>query len=182
MSGPRLVAHAVGHRGLLRPQRMSRLEVMRLLLTGQLRISGGLGPVDTVERAILDHATSKATWSPPATYYLGVSTTTPTDAAGNFTEPVGNNYARVQILAAWWDAATSTAPATAVTNSAVTFGVASGSWGTLTYGGFFSAVSGGTPLWFGAIANAPTIGNGGQLSFAAGSIVLAVGDPTDTYS
>lgn len=168
-------------RGLLRMSDLGRDEVREMLLFGRARVGGGAGPVDSVEASILDHATGKATWTPPATYYLGLSTTTPTDAAGNFTEPVGNNYARVNIAVADWNVASGTAPVTSTNANQISFAAASGSWGTLTYAGLFAAVSGGTHLWFGALTASATVGSGGTVTFAASNLILQLGDPTDTY-
>lgn len=167
--------------GLLVPAEMLRADRMALLLSGGLRIEGGSGPVDSVEAAILNHAFGKATWTPPATYYLALSTTTPTDAAGNFTEPVGGSYARVHALAADWNSASSTAPTVLTNANSLAFPAATGSWGTCTYLGLYDASSAGAFTWFGALAVAQSITTGATLSFAAGAIVMQCGDPADAF-
>lgn len=168
--------------GLLRLADLTHGELMGLLAAG-LRAGGGAGPVDSVEAAILDHAVGKATWTPPASYWLGASTTTPTDAAGNFTEPGGGvNYGRVEIVTADWNAASGTAPVVVTNVNAVAFGAATGSWGTITHVGLFAASSGGSPQWFGALSASAAVNTGGTLSFASSQIVLQLGEPSDTYT
>lgn len=168
-------------RQLLHPATMAPGQLRALLAAGQLGIQGGAGPVDSVERAILDHAFGKATWTPPASYWLGASTTTPTDAAGNFTEPVGNNYDRVEMVAGDWDVAAGTAPASIANANTISMPAATGAWGTLTHMGLFAASSGGTHLWFGELSTAAPIVAGYTLRFEAGDIVAQLGDPTDSY-
>lgn len=166
--------------GLLTPSRMTHAEVLDLLRAG-LQVGGGAGPIDTVEAAILNHAVGKATWTPPSSYWIGLSTTTPTDTGSNFTEPVGASYARINIVTADWNSASGTAP-TVVTNASVmTFAAATGSWGTITYAGLFSASSGGSPQWFGATGS-QTVASGNTCRFPASYLVLQLGEPTDTYS
>ena len=111
-------------------------------------------------------ATITGTW-------LGVSTTTPTNAGTNITEPVGNNYARVQVTAGNWSAATG---GTKTNSSVITFPTASGSWGALTHGVLFDAVSGGNALAWGALSPNQTIGASQTLEIAVGDLDLAITD------
>jgi len=140
-----------------------------------------VGFVDTVEQALLDHFLTDPAYTPPATMYLALSTTTPTEAGGNFTEPVGNAYARVSTVAADWSAATGTAPATKTNTATKTFPTATGSWGTVTHFGLYDASTAGNLLAFGLLGTSKTIDNGDTASFAAGALILKLGDPTDTY-
>lgn len=142
------------------------------------------GFVDTIERAILDHVLTDPAWTPPSTLYLGVSSTTPTEAGGNFTEPSTGSYARVSTTAADWAAATGTAPATKSTSATKTFPTATADWlsgADLTHFGLFEAASGGTPIAWGALTTPKPILNGDTPNFPAGSLTLKQGDPGDTY-
>lgn len=59
-----------------------------------------------IENKILDHFLGKTAWSLPAAGpYVGLSSSTPTKAGTNITEPSGGAYARVQITSAQWNAA-----------------------------------------------------------------------------
>jgi len=124
------------------------------------------------ENKILDGLYGNTAISPPATWYLAVSTTTPAEDGTNFTEPVGNGYARV-----------------AVTNNATNFPAASGGskslsgafsfptatpsgWGTVTYAGWFDASSGGNLWGFGPINGGAgvTVSVGTALTFGASPV------------
>lgn len=139
------------------------------------------GFIDTLEQAILDHVLNDGTYTPPTNWFVALSTTTPTEAGGNFTEPVGNAYARVSTAAADWAAASGTAPAVKDNATAITFPSATGSWGTVTHFGLFTAASGGTVQIWGALTVSQAIGNGQTPSFAIGALDVKLGDPGDTY-
>lgn len=142
------------------------------------------GFVDTVERALLDHFLTDSAYTPPTTMYIGLSSTTPTEAAANFTEPSGGSYARVSTAAADWAAATGTAPATKSTSTAKTFPTATADWAAganLTHFGLFDASTAGNLLAWGALTTAKPVLNGDTPSFASGALVLKLGDPGDTY-
>ena len=59
---------------------------------------------DFWENEILDHILDDGAYTAPSPVYVGISTTTPTDAGTNFTEPASGGYARVAAAAAVWDA------------------------------------------------------------------------------
>lgn len=142
------------------------------------------GFTDTVEQALLNHFFTDPTYTPPTTLYLALSSTTPTEAGANFTEPSGGAYARVSTVAADWDAATGTAPATKANGAVKTFPTATADWvaaANLTYFGIFDASTAGNLLCFGALTVAKPVLNGDTASFAAGALVLKLGDPADTY-
>jgi hypothetical protein len=139
------------------------------------------GFTDSAEQKILDHFLSDPAWAPPATLYVALSSTTPTDAGATVTEPVGNGYARVATTAADWSAAAGTAPAAKTNTAVLAFPAATGAWGTVTHFAIFDALTVGNCLLFGALATPQLVGAGNTVSFAAGSIVLQVGDPGDAY-
>jgi len=130
---------------------------------------------DAWETAVLDHVMNDGAMT-PTDQYIGLSTTTPTDAGGNFTEPVGNGYARKATTGTDWDAAVAGSPSYKDNTATITFGTASGgSWGALTYCGFFDASSGGTPNATGQITNGPkTIEGGDTAQFAAGELDITL--------
>lgn len=142
------------------------------------------GFVDTVEQALLDHFLTDPAYTPPATMYIGLSTTTPTEAGGNFTEPSGGSYARVSTAAADWSAATGTAPATKTNTATKTFTTASATWSSssnMTHFGLFDAPSAGNLLCWGLLGTAKPVISGDTASFGAGALVLKLGDPGDSY-
>jgi hypothetical protein len=134
---------------------------------------------DYIERAALDHLFSVTAYTQPAHLYLALSTTTPTEAGGNFTEPSGNGYARITVDD--WDAPTAVNSAGDATfggslvhtlNTTVkTFPAATGAWGTPTYAGIYDASTAGNLLWYGLTGGgSPSVGQ--APSFAAGTLRL----------
>ena len=141
------------------------------------------GFTDAQEQAILNLFLRADAWS-LAGLFVGLSTTTPTEAAGNFTEPVGNGYARVSMTrnGTNWAVAAGAAPAIADNAVTITFpAAAGGSWGTVTHFGLFSASSAGTLYFWGLLATAKLINDGDTASFAVGTLDAKLGDPGDTY-
>lgn len=118
---------------------------------------------DFLENELLDHAFRNSTWTPPATVYVGLTTTTPTDSAGG-TEVSGNNYARAAVTFG-------AASGGAISNSgAVTFNVPSGSWGTVTHFELWDASTTGNRLAWGALSASRTPGSGDTVQFAIGDL------------
>jgi hypothetical protein len=118
------------------------------------------------------------------TKYLGLSSTLPTEAGGNFTEPSTGSYARVSTVAADWGAASGTAPAVKANTAVKTFPTATADWlagANLMYFGLFSAAAAGTLYAWGLLAVAKPVLNGDTASFPAGQLQIKLGDPTDTY-
>ncbi len=142
------------------------------------------GFTDATEQAILNGFFTDPAWTPPSTLYLALSSTTPTEAGGNFTEPSGGSYARVSTVAADWNAASGTAPAIKDNGAVKTFPTASADWvsgSNLTHFGIYDASTVGNLLCWGALTVAKPVLNGDTASFAAGALVLKLGDPGDSY-
>jgi hypothetical protein len=142
------------------------------------------GFTDATERAILDHVLTDPAWTPPATLYIGLSSTTPTEAGGNFTEPSGGAYARVATTSADWSAASGTAPAVKTTTATKTFPTATATWvsgANLTHFGLFDASSAGNLVVWGALTTAKPVTSGDVASFEAGGLTLKLGDVGDSY-
>lgn len=142
------------------------------------------GFVDTIEQAILNHVFTDPAWTPAATLYIGLSSTTPTEAAGNFTEPSTGSYARVSTAAADWSAATGTAPATKTNTAVKTFPTATADWSSganMTHFGIFDASTAGNLILWGVLGTAKPVLNGDTASFPASSLVVKLGDPADSY-
>ena len=103
-------------------------------------------------------ATTWTTFTP----YLALSTTTPTDAGTNFTEPTGNGYAR--------EAVTFSAPSDGVTANSgeITMTASGGNWGDITYAGIYDASTAGNLICYAALV--VTINDGDTLTLAIGDI------------
>lgn len=105
-------------------------------------------------------------YTPPATVYLALYTSNPTDADSG-TEVSGGGYARQAI--------TFNASSGGVcTNSSTHAFTASGvSWGSITHVGIRDASTGGNLLRYGALTTPRTINDGDTLNFAATSISVS---------
>lgn len=142
------------------------------------------GAVDAEEQAILNGVLQDPAYAGYATMYIGLSSTTPTEAGGNFTEPSTGAYARVATTGADWGAASGTAPAVKSNTAVKTFPTATADWAAgaaMTYFGLFDALTAGNLKWFGLLTTAKPVLNGDTASFAAGLLILKFGDPGDTY-
>lgn len=128
-----------------------------------------MAKTDFLENELLDHVLGAATYTPPVTIYCALYTAAPSDAGGG-TEVSGTGYARVAIT----NNATNFPAASGGSKSngtAVTFPTAGGSWGTVTYFGYFDASSGGNLLRYGALGTSKVVGTGDTPSFAVGALV-----------
>lgn len=115
----------------------------------------------------LNAAHGKATYTAPTNLFVGLSTTLPTVAGTNVTEPVGSGYARVQVPAASFG----TAASSSITNTAaVNFATATGSgWGTIGWVPVYDALTAGNLLFWAAITSQAVPG-GVAPSFAVGTM------------
>jgi hypothetical protein len=120
---------------------------------------------------ILDRNFGGTAYTPPATYYFGLSTTTVQIDGTGATEPSGNAYARVAFVndkTNWGTASNS-----ALTNSqAIQFVESTGSWGTITYVFMADALTSGNIWWYDVLTPARTIASATTFLFAIGSIIV----------
>jgi hypothetical protein len=145
----------------------------------QFRMMAGF--INSLEVAILDHVLLDATYTPPTNWFLGFSTTTPTETGSNFTEPSGNNYGRLSTAAADWANAVAGDPSVKDNATTLTMPTASGSWGTLTHFGLNPASSVDTFRIWGALDVSKAVASGDTVSFAVGALDVKLGDPADSY-
>lgn len=120
-----------------------------------------------LENKIIDWLLRGQAFTPPATVYVALFTSAPSDAGGG-TEVSGNAYARVAIassLANWagtQSAGSTTASSgtggTTSNNGAAAFPTPTpAGWGTVTHVGLFDASSGGNLLMWGALSASKVI-------------------------
>lgn len=126
---------------------------------------------DYLELEVLDQLFGGQDYVEPANWEIALSTTTPTDAGANFTEPVGNGYARVVYAndkgASGWN----NAAAGLVDNKVdITFPAATGAWGTVTHFGIYDQSSPENLVAWGVLTASKVIGDGDTAKFAAGDL------------
>lgn len=140
------------------------------------------GFVDAVELDVLNGLLQDPSWAGYTTLWVGLSSTTPTDAGGNITEPSTGAYARVSTAAADWGAASGTAPATKSNTTVIAFPTATADWvagANLTHFVLFDAGTLGNAVFFGALGTPKPVLTDDTAEFAAGDLVLRLGDPND---
>jgi len=121
---------------------------------------------DYFKDGILNYTYRGIAFTQPTTIEVAMSTTVISGDGSGITEPVGNNYSRAAIVL---DASA----AGIILNQLVTFGQASGSWGTLTWFALF-AVPGGQMLAFDALTAPVAVGNLDTLRFQAGQLPISL--------
>jgi hypothetical protein len=128
------------------------------------------GLTDILEALVLDHLNGVTSYTMPAHLWLGLSTTEPNEDGTNFTEhTIGSDgYARVDIAgSSFWNAASGGS----VTNKiAIAFAEASGSWGTISHIGLFTASTGGTLLCGGALTSPVAVAANQIFRFPIGTL------------
>lgn len=135
------------------------------------------------ENSLIDFLFRGQTYTPPATIYIALFTTCPTDSTSG-TEVSGGSYARVAVtssLANWagtQSAGSTTASSgtggTTSNNATVTFPTATADWGTVNCFGGMTASTGGTLLFYASLTTPRSITNGSTASFAAGALTFQI--------
>ena len=120
-----------------------------------------------LENALVNATLRNTTYTSPATVYVGLFTTDPTDA-GSGTEVSGGSYAR--------QSATFAAPSNGAssTSADVTFPQATANWGTVTHFGVFDASSAGNLLYHGALTTSKTIETGDVFKISSGNLTVTL--------
>lgn len=124
----------------------------------------------TLANALLDHYFNNATYTPLGTYHVSLHTASPGTNGAN--EATGTGYARVSTVAADWDPAAS---GSIDNGNVVQFPTpGAGGWGTVTHFGIWSAASGVTYQFGGALAVSKAINQDDDVEFAAGALVTSL--------
>lgn len=120
-----------------------------------------------LENALINATLRATTYTSPATVYVSLYTSDPTDADSG-TEVSGGSYARTSV--------TFDAPSNGVTqNSAdVTFPTATGSWGTVSHIGVHDASTSGNLLFHTALDTAKTIDSGDIFKIETGNLTVTL--------
>ena len=120
-----------------------------------------------LENALINATLRATTYTSPATVYVSLYTTDPTDADTG-TEVSGGSYARTAV--------TFGAPSNGVTtNSAdVTFPTCTASWGTVTHIGIHDASTSGNLLFHTPLDTAKTIDSGDIFKIETGNLSVTL--------
>ena len=120
-----------------------------------------------LENALINATLRNTTYTSPATVYVSLYTTDPTDADSG-TEVSGGSYARTS--------ATFDAPSNGVTqNSAdITFPTATAGWGTVTHIGLHDASTSGNLLFHTPLDTSKTIDSGDIFKIETGNLTVTL--------
>lgn len=129
---------------------------------------------DTIANRVLDLllGSSHDTTAMPATVYVALITTAPTNANGaSIVEVSGGSYARVAVTNndTNWPAATGRAKSNGTT---IAFPASTASWGTVVGFALYDAASAGNFLAYGALSSSQAIGSGVTPQFLAGAFTV----------
>lgn len=118
-----------------------------------------------LENALINGTIRGTTYTAPASVYVGLYTTDPTDA-NTGTEVSGGSYARV--------VATFAAPADGLSasNADITFPQATANWGTVGWIGILDASTGGNLLYHTVLDAAKTIETGDIFKIASTNLTV----------
>jgi hypothetical protein len=116
-----------------------------------------------LENALINATLRNTSYTSPATIYVALYTSDPTDA-NTGTEVSGGSYARTSVTFA--------APSNGVSlsNADCTFPQATGNWGTIGWIGLMDASTSGNLLYHTALDTAKTIESGDIFKIASGSL------------
>jgi hypothetical protein len=120
-----------------------------------------------LENAVINAVLRNTSYTSPATVYVALFTTDPTDA-NTGTECTGASYVR--------KAMTFGAPSNGVSSnsSAVEFDQATTSWGTITHMGLYDASTSGNLLFHGALTASKVIDTGDVFKFASAALAVTL--------
>jgi hypothetical protein len=120
-----------------------------------------------LETALINGTLRGSTYTAPATVYVGLFSSDPTDA-NTGTEISGGSYTRKAM------AFTAPTDGVAPNSAAVEFNTATTNWGVITHFGLYDASSAGNLLYFGALTNSKNILSGDVFKFEASSLIVAL--------
>jgi len=119
-----------------------------------------------LENKVVGHVFGGSAYTAPATLYVALYTSAPSDTGGG-TEVSGGAYARQT-------AAFSISADTASNTSAIEYPTATADYGTVVAVGVFDASSSGNLLAYGNLTTSKTVSTGDVFRFNAGAIDITV--------
>jgi hypothetical protein len=120
-----------------------------------------------LENALINATLRNTSYTSPATVYVGLYTSDPTDA-NTGTEVSGGSYTRTAVTMG------SPTDGVSTNSAAVEFPQASGSWGTVGWIGILDASSSGNLLYHTALDTSKTISSGDIFKIAIGGLSVTL--------
>jgi hypothetical protein len=128
------------------------------------------GMTSFLQKKLLDHFLSIASYTAPAAVYVSLHTAAPGEAGSHATEIGASGYARQSILAKM--SATDATTGISTSTATLTFGPAGADWGTINYLGLEDASTTGNMCMWGAPTTAKTVPNGESFQLIAGQLSI----------
>jgi hypothetical protein len=122
---------------------------------------------------ILNYNFGSIAYTVPASFFLGLSTTTINAGGSTATEPVGAGYARVEIAndkTNW----TYSSSGCLLNATSLSFVQSSGSWGTATYLGLWDTVTSGSLWFYQQLPTSKIIQTDTVIIFSASSVAISL--------
>jgi len=107
----------------------------------------------------------------PTYWYIGLSTTTPTEAGANVTEPSSGSYARIPVANDKVSFTTATS-GSLVNDIVFTFNESTVSWGTVTHIVYYDALTSGNLWYFEALPSPRAIAANTTVYFSSGTLFI----------
>lgn len=122
---------------------------------------------------IIDRNFGNTNFTPPATLYVALSTTTPSADGTGVTEPSGGGYARVSVTNNKTNFTTSS---NGVLSNAVqlSFPESSSAWGTITHICMYDASTGGNLLYYDTLTPSRSVQSLTTFLLAAGQLQISM--------
>lgn len=120
-----------------------------------------------LENALINATLRNTSYTSPATVYVGLYTSDPTDA-NTGTEVSGGSYTRTAVTMG------SPTDGVSTNSAAVEFPQASGSWGTVGWIGILDASTSGNLLYHTALDTSKTISSGDIFKIAIGGLSVTL--------
>lgn len=120
-----------------------------------------------LENALINATLRNTSYTSPATVYVGLYTSDPTDA-NTGTEVSGGSYTRTAVTMG------SPTDGVSTNSAAVEFPQASGTWGTVGWIGILDASSSGNLLYHTALDTSKTISSGDIFKIAIGGLSVTL--------
>jgi len=140
-------------------------------------LAWGMAWTNWLKSRVADLLFGGTAFTPPGTYYFGLSSTTPANDGTGVTEPSGSGYARVTKTNNKTTFGTSSTAGTVLSAQAITWPTATGNWvggANLTHVTVHDALSGGNLVDFLPLASPAPVLNGQTPSLASGALSLTI--------
>ena len=122
---------------------------------------------------ILDYNFGKITYTAPASFFVGLSTTSISSSGSNSTEPVGASYARVEVVNSKTNFRYSS-NGCLVNAVSITFPESSGSWGTITDLAFWDTSTSGSIWYYATLPSSKVVQTTTVVSFSPSAIAISL--------